>query len=266
MLFFLPPSEGKTAPASGPKLNLPKLSFSSLNFPRQQVMGALQKLGAGPQAAAILKLGPQVEAEAAWNTRLKLSPCAPANQVYTGVLYEAAKLAALPPDLAKRAAKSIWIFSGLWGVVSPADTIPAYRCPMDATLPDLGTGDRKLAAFWRDHLSKHLAPLTAGELILDCRSSAYVEALRPADLPQAELVTLGAVVETAGKRKTVSHHAKHWRGLLSGLLLADPTPLPANADELFTRTQDLVSAHGLSAEFSPATAKKPAALTLVIPG
>ena len=58
MLILLPPSEGKTAPADGPTLDLEALSFPRLHRVRDQVSRALVRLAATRRAAEVLGLGP----------------------------------------------------------------------------------------------------------------------------------------------------------------------------------------------------------------
>ena len=57
MLIWLPPSEGKNAPAVGSALSLESLSHTGLTADRRKVADALIELGAGSQAASTLKVG-----------------------------------------------------------------------------------------------------------------------------------------------------------------------------------------------------------------
>ena len=60
MLILLPPSEGKTAPSSGPSLALASLlDAERLTAPRRTVMSALAEVSRGPDAASVLGLGPR---------------------------------------------------------------------------------------------------------------------------------------------------------------------------------------------------------------
>src|SRR5699024_8344854 len=60
-------------------------------------------------------------------------------------------------------------------------------------------------------------------------------------------------------RRVVSHWAKFYRGQFAGRLLADERPLPESTDELVARAQEFYDV-----EFTPHTASKPAALTIVL--
>lgn len=87
MLIWLPPSEGKNAPAQGPSLDVNALSRPSLATSRRTVCETLAALGDGPTAAAFLKVGARIDLSV--NTALDSAPCAPASSLFTGVLYEA---------------------------------------------------------------------------------------------------------------------------------------------------------------------------------
>ena len=145
MLVLLPPSEGKTPPRRGRPVDLAALSHPELTAAREAVLRAL------PDGDALLR-----------------APAAKASAVYTGVLFGRLGLAELP----LRARRRVLIFSGLWGVISPDDRIPAYKLPIETKLPGIGG----LAAHWRAPLR---AALADEGLIVDMRSGGYAAAWRP---------------------------------------------------------------------------------------
>ena len=239
MLICLPPSEGKTpAPADAAPVDLAGLTGAAeLTDHRRTVAEALAAVSVRPDATAVLGVGASLADEVARNVDLKTAPAAPASSVYTGVLYAAAGLADLPDDAARRAADDVRVFSGLWGAVSPADRIPAYRLSMGVDLPGVG----KLATAWRPHLSAALDARAAGDVVVDCRSAAYLAAWKPATTGDAaaDWVTVRVVRETAGRRTVVSHNAKHTRGVLTGHLLRRSGPAPSTAAELLDSAREL---------------------------
>lgn len=208
MLILLPPSEGKSAPESGPVLDLDSLSFPALRAPRAKVITALTRLCRGDvgAAATTLGLGPTQRGEVAANARLRRAECAPAIEVYTGVLYEALDALSLPPGAQRRLASEVAISSALWGLLRPNDPIPSYRLSAGVCLPGVGP----LAAAWRPPLTRVLAS-TEG-LIVDLRSSAYA-ALGPVPVRE-RAVTIRVLTERAGRRTVVSHSNKHTKGLI----------------------------------------------------
>ena len=231
VLILLPPSEGKTAPASGPPLDLNSLLYADrLTAARREVMSALAEVSRSAEAASVLGLGPRSAEQVGVNLSLETSPCAPAHQLFTGVLYEAAGLGSIADGPSGRAAleRHCVVLSGLWGILSPTDLVPDHRLSMGTSLP----GPGRLPAFWTTHLTPSLTDLAAQGLVVDCRSADYAAAWKPSVCDGIEVVSV-RVVRTAddGSRKVVSHMAKHARGLLTGELLravADGA-LPASA-------------------------------------
>ncbi|MFC8597208.1 YaaA family protein [Isoptericola sp. NPDC057191] len=239
MLICLPPSEGKTpAPDGAAPVDLARLTAAEhLTAQRRVVLEALAAASARPDATDLLGVGASLGAEVARNTELKAAPAAPASRVYTGVLYAAAGLGDLPTEAADRAARDVRVFSGLWGAVSPADVIPAYRLSMGVDLPGVG----KLATSWRPHLASALDARAAGDVVVDCRSAAYLAAWKPATTGDAatDWVTVRVVRESDGKRTVVSHNAKHTRGVLTGHLLRRSGPAPTSGAQLLDAAREL---------------------------
>ncbi|WP_062136867.1 YaaA family protein [Demequina aestuarii] len=224
MLILLPPSEGKTAPTAGASVDLAGLSHPALSSARQRVGDTLATVSGQRNALDALGVGPSLADDVARNVTLWDNPSGAAATVYTGVLYDAAGMGTWSGELLNRAAERIRIVSALWGAVSPADAIPAYRLSMSTSLGRLGP----LASFWRQHLAEELSHLADGRLVVDCRSSSYVAAWRPTG---AEHVSVRVERERHGRRTVVSHMAKHARGLLTGAL-ATADAVPESADDL----------------------------------
>ncbi|WP_061965710.1 YaaA family protein [Demequina aurantiaca] len=257
MLLLLPPSEGKTPPATGNPVHLESLSHPELATARQRVGDTLVKVSGQRNAMSVLDVGASLAGDVAYNTSLWANPTAPASHVYTGVLYDAAGMATWDAATITRAAERIRIISALWGAVSPADRIPAYRLSMATSLGRIGT----LPTFWRRHLAAPLSELADGGLVVDCRSSSYVAAWRPSDNPW---VTVKVLRELDGKRAVVSHMAKHTRGLLAAHLVAADAA-PASAQDLADAAAGMVGDALVDVGLTP-NAKGPDELTLVIAG
>ncbi|RJF44671.1 peroxide stress protein YaaA [Actinomyces sp. 2119] len=223
MLILLPPSEGKTAPREGPALRLSTLlEAQELTGSRVQVMDTLARASARKDAAAVLGLGPRTLGEVQTNLRLETAACAPAYDLFTGVLYEAADLRGLGSQEGTHAVmdRHLIIISGLWGILRPTDRIPDHRLPIGSALPGLG----RMAAYWRPRLQPVLETTAAGRVVVDCRSTAYASVWQPARSllasAHSHLVRV-AVVRTGpgGARQVFSHGAKRARGQLVGTLL-----------------------------------------------
>jgi cytoplasmic iron level regulating protein YaaA (DUF328/UPF0246 family) len=201
MLILLPPSEGKQAPRRGKPLDLAALAYAeALVAPRGAVLDAV-----GPA--------------------LREAPTAAAMRVYTGVLFQALRLAELPGPARRR----VLIFSGLWGVVRPGDRIPGYKLPVGTGVPGLGP----LAAHWRSPLRDALPDRG---LVVDLRSGPYAAMWSPR---KAKVVTVRAF--TPGG-KVISHMVKATRGRVARVLLEAPVP-PRTPEQAL----ELVRAAGMEA-------------------
>lgn len=222
MLIALPPSEGKTAPTSGPALDLESLAVPEFTDLRAALVHELEQVSKQRDAREILGVGPTAEREVAAQRQLGSLPCGKAHEVYTGVLYRAADFGGLTTEGMERARDSVLIFSALFGATSVTDLIPQYRLTMGVKLPGGAPRSR-----WRP-LWHHLDERADGALVIDGRSSAYAGWKPPAT---ATRVTVGAVRETAGTRTVVTHNAKYYRGILTRLALRAETP-PRSAEDL----------------------------------
>ena len=242
MLILLPPSEAKTAPSGGGPVDLDSLLGSRiLGAARRHVMEELARVSGGDDGAAILGLGPRSAQDISANLALEGSPCAPAHDLYAGVLFDAARLGELAHDPRAQFVLSdhVVIISGLWGVLRATDRIPDHRLSMGANLPATG----RLASFWRPHLSEVLNPLARG-VVVDCRSGAYSPAWQPRGSSGCTLLRTRVLARRPdGGLRVVSHAAKHTRGLLAGALaraLASQQLGPrAQADDIVRVAQGL---------------------------
>ncbi len=228
VLILLPPSEGKTPAPSGAPVDLDTLVAPQLRAPRSEVLHQLRRTSAQPDALSALGVGPSLAGDVARNITLADEPAGPAAQVYTGVLYTAARLNTLPAHARVRAHDSVLTLSALWGLVRPDDRIPAYRLSMATKLGSLGA----LAAYWRPHLTPILEERCAGDVMIDARSAAYANAWKPPRSASTQWVTVKAFTEINGGRKAVSHNAKHARGVLTHHLLTRTEAAPTTADEV----------------------------------
>jgi cytoplasmic iron level regulating protein YaaA (DUF328/UPF0246 family) len=254
--ILLPPSEGKTPSSSGPTLDLDSLSAPKLTTKRRRVLAALKKVSKRRDALEQLGVGASLTEDVERNTVLDEIPCAPALLTYSGVLYEAMGarvLVAQSDDDAQLRDRlhDVHIFSALFGRVHGLDDIPAYRLAMKTDLGTLG----KLTSYWKPILAKSCS-LDPAEVALDCRSSDY-RSVWPG--PTDQVVTMGAVSVSSGKRRVVSHWAKFYRGEFAGRLLSDDRALPETVEELAARAEEVYEV-----EFAAATKSKPANLMIVL--
>lgn len=252
MIVLLAPSEGKTpAPAGAAPADLGALAFPALTERRETLVTRLERLAGGPRRKALAALGLSATqaGELERDANLLGAPAAPAGAVYSGVLYQHLDLPSLPAAAARRATERLYVASALWGVVSIADRIPAYRLSMGATLPRIP----HLARWWRPALAK---ALPADAFVIDLRSAAYAAAWRPA---RGTVVEVKAFSEAGGVRRPISHMAKAVRGEVARLLVTE-REAPATPEAFAA----LVEAAGERVELRPpAKAGVPWSLELV---
>ncbi|OIJ67207.1 peroxide stress protein YaaA [Streptomyces mangrovisoli] len=234
MLVLLPPSEGKASSGRGAPLKLESLSLPALTAAREAVVGELAELCLADEdkAREVLGLSEGLRGEVAKNAGLRTAGTRPAGEIYTGVLYDALDLASLDPAAKRRAARSLLVFSGLWGAVRVTDRIPSYRCSMGVRLPGLGA----LGTHWRAPMAAALPEAAGDGLVLDLRSAAYAAPWKP----KGEVAGRTASVRVlhAPTRKVVSHFNKATKGRIVRSLL-EAGAAPADPAELVEALRDL---------------------------
>ena len=217
MRILLPPSEGKTAPASGPACDLATLSF-------HQHLGPIRARQWRLQPAAVRR-----------------APSAPAHSVYSGVLYAALDYPSLSVAARRRADRSIVIVSALFGALSLADRVPAYKATMTTAL-------------WRPSITEALDAEPAA-VVVDCRSSTYLGAYAP---PRERTVAVRVFKQSGRQRSVITHMSKHYRGLVARALVQSArTPRTVEA------VAQIVS-RDWTCELTEPTEKQPWLLDLIV--
>lgn len=236
MLVLLPPSEGKAAGGDGPPLDLTELSWPQLTPVRRSLVATVQRLARRSKRALreALDLTPRQDAELTADAVLTSSPTLPALERYTGVLYDALGYQTLSAAARTRADTSLAVASALFGLVRPADPIPAYRLSGGTALP--GTG--RLAPLWRPVLEPVLA--SEAGLVVDLRSGAYAALARAPHAVQVRVLR-----ETGGRRTVVSHDSKHTKGRLARALCEAGADTVADVAEIGGAVADVVEVGGL---------------------
>lgn len=203
MLILLPPSETKQTRDRGRATDLEAVSFPDLNPTRRAVQEALAATSARADAATLLGVSPNLGAEIERNTRLTTAPALSAEQMYTGVLYDALDTGSLESAALRRARRWIVVVSALYGALRLRDKVAPYRCSMSVNLDGVGP----LAGAWRPQLAEALPGAARRGVIVDCRSSTYAAAWQP----QGDLTKRWVQIHVPG----ATHMAKHTRGLVA---------------------------------------------------
>ena len=129
MKILIPPSEGKA------KVKPTKTLFSKTNFRFEQEVN---------QVVRLLELIDDEDLRSVYGTSAEKalmfhrqnqdifnSPCAPAIERYTGVVYEHIDWSTLSEKAKDYMEKYIYIFSGLFGLLTPKTPIPDYKLKMN---------------------------------------------------------------------------------------------------------------------------------------
>jgi uncharacterized protein len=227
VLIILPPSETKrSAPPSGPPLDMDRLAFPALNPMRKRVMAALIETSARPDALERLRVRPGLIKEIVQNTALRRTPTQPAWELYAGPLYQGLEPNSLSSAAVARAQRWVVIASALWGALRPTDPIPAHRLHVCSRL----IGIDRLEPAWRTVLPRELAAAAGGRgAVLDLRSPSYRAIGQPHGM--ADRTVLVRVLPMPGERTVGDVIAKRVRGRVARHLLESGAD-PATPDEL----------------------------------
>lgn len=256
MLILLPPSESKAEVTRGKPVDLEALSFPELTATRATVLDALIDVSGGPDPMTALGVPKTLVDVVARNVHLRSLPTAPAERIYTGVLYDALDAGDLDGPSRRRARSRIVVISALWGAVRLGDRIPPYRLNMCGRLPGL----IHLPQVWQGPLGEVLPAQARRGVIVDCRSSDYVTAWRPAGDLADRAVTVKIVRERDGQRSAVSHSAKRTRGLVARRLVLEAAD-PRHPQEL----AEVLSPHFDADLLAPSRSGRPWELQVVEP-
>lgn len=209
-------------------MDLGTLSYPDLTETRQRVAEALGETSAQPDAAARLGVSPNLVEELGRNTRLFDAPAVAAQDLYTGVLYDALDIGSMDSAALRRARRWLVVVSALYGALRMRDKVAPYRLSMAVNLDGLGP----VAAAWRAPLDTVLAEQASRKVIVDCRSSTYVAAWAP----QGDLAARWVQIRVPG----ATHMAKHTRGLVArhlceaGVDVTTPAKLETVVAQRFT--------------------------------
>lgn len=234
-VLLLPPSEGKAPGGRGRPLRLDRLSFPGLTDQRDRTIDAVARAMRGSAAARGALLGVKgdvLAAATATNLALRTAPTMPTIERFTGVLYDELDIASLSARDRKRLDAQVVVFSGVFGLLSPADAVPDHRLKMNVTLPAIG----RVATAWRAPVTESLAPRVAGATVWNLLPGEHAAAWKPAAVgstggPSA-MVSVRFLDEgppRKGERSftTVSHWNKLLKGALVRFVLATGADEPA---------------------------------------
>ena len=226
LAILLPPSEGKAPGGSRPAWKTSSGRFGKeLTRWRSQISQALVEAGGGDSALLGVK-GDHLNHARSVNASLVGSPTMPAWKRYTGVVWDHIDPETLSTSAFERACNSIFVVSGLLGLVGFDDPIPDYKLKIGAAL-DLPASAKerarqKMSTFWEPLISPILNEWMSGRTVVDLLPLEHRRAWSPSsdiDVLRASFVD--------GKGRSVGHDAKAAKGLFVRHLLCARSPVRA---------------------------------------
>ncbi len=219
-MILLPPSEGKTDAFGDSVLDLATLQFSDLTLRRQKAVSALIAMSQGSRGKARTALGLSLKQdfEIDRNIGLRNLPTGMAYSIYTGVLFDAIGISSLTSAQLKKFESLAFVQSALFGLISVADKIPAYRLSGDTVMPKLPS----LTKHWGSACAEILSGVE--ELIVDLRSGTYVK-LGPLPVGSNSVVPKILQKMPVGPPKVISHHNKSTKGYVVRAILESKSKL-----------------------------------------
>ncbi len=126
---------------------------------------------------------------------------------FQGEAFAKLDVGSLAPPVQKLALSSVYIGSGLYGLLRGSDGIQPYRLDMDQKW-----GTKSLRAHWTRKISSWLKEELAGAPLVNLASAEYADAL---DRTGMHWIDVDFFQESGGKRKAVSVFSKQARGLMA---------------------------------------------------
>lgn len=227
-ILLIPPSESKQSPKPGGKSYSDARKSRKLNAfddldPYRNVLlktlEAVHERGIGLDQLYEVT-GAALQEAIQWNQHILDAPTAPARDVYNGVMYQEINFTTLKAKERKLFDQNALILSGLFGLLRPTDTIPAYKMKIGA---NLGGAVGKLTHFWRRPVSEVLRHELRGKVVWDFLPDQHRrvwdgtgEVTARHQVKFVKRIIRSGVAEY----KTISHHSKTLKGALIRHLLA----------------------------------------------
>ena len=195
MKILIPPSEGKA------KVKPTKTLFSKTNFRFEREVN---------QVVRLLELIDDEDLRSVYGTSAEKalmfhrqnqdifnSPCAPAIERYTGVVYEHISWSTLSEKAKDYMEKYIYIFSGLFGLLTPKTPIPDYKLKMNVL---------SLQHHWYPFLTE---ALQNEKVIIDLLPQVHRKAYNP---NKENVIPVDFLILNKGKKSAAGHFGKAVKG------------------------------------------------------
>ena len=194
MKYLIPPSEGKA------KITPQEIKFRDTDFifkDKVQDIVALLELLEEEDLQSIYGTSSEKslyfhrQNEDVFNSR-----CAYAIERYSGVVYKNLEWNSLNSSSKEFFNNNFFIFSGLFGLVSPMTLIPNYKLKMSVL---------SLQNFWKETITNHLL---SEDVIFDLLPQAHRKAYKPG----ANVINIDFMIIKKGKKTAAGHFGKSVKG------------------------------------------------------
>jgi len=196
MKFLIPPSEGKS------KVSSQDILFSDTNFkfekPVNQVVRLLSLIGDEDLSSVYGTSEEKAMIFHRQNQDIFNSKCAYAIERYTGVVYEHLSWGTLNKKSQEFLDNHVYIFSGLFGMVTPKTLIPDYKLKMNVL---------SLQYHWSPIISEELQK---EDVIIDLLPQVHRKAYNKSD----NVIMIDFQVIKKGKKSAAGHFGKAVKGQL----------------------------------------------------
>ena len=136
---------------------------------------------------------------------------------FDGDVYSGIDAFTLNAEQILKSQDSLWILSGLYGVLKPLDLIQAYRLEMGTKLNVNGSDN--LYDYWRDKITQKINDeITKDELFINLASNEYSSVINKKELKTTMTSPVFKDFKN-GKLKIISFYAKKARGLMVRYIL-----------------------------------------------
>lgn len=204
MIVLFSPSEGKTPPKnieSNAKDTPIEMLFSHATYKQDALQAYLQTLKECDNATICKIFGTKILKldDLALCQNLLKTQRMPAIMLYSGVAYKALDFVNLNSDSQSFLLHNVLICSNLFGFVRASDKLPFYNLHQNK-----GFGAFELKTIYKAQ-QNDMDTLLAHKEVLDLRAQAYIKVYEPR-IPHTK-------AEFLHNGKTLSHYAKHYRGV-----------------------------------------------------
>ena len=143
----------------------------------------------------------------------------PSIYYYDGLAFKGLSAIEMNKDDITYAQESLFILSGLYGLLRPLDLIHFYRLEM-AFRFKMENGTNSLYDFWTSEITNYLNKNFSDELIVNLASNEYSKVINTKSL-LSEFITCHFLEVKNGAEKVIASHAKKARGLMAKFIISN---------------------------------------------